>query len=984
MQRRDESDPEIKNEAPATKKWKKHIVIDLTNDEDHPEIIEELRPRRQSVTFAEAPILAPAPALARPAPPALSSSRANSPVASQPLAAAPQAAPAPAPLQGEDSARELDDEEYMPSSPQELTSSRDKIQRRKRVRNAAVDYHERSDEDALMVNKRQHAHDVARLEARIAHYYQHPQFATGFELLNEAVTRKNYKLVYQLALDLYKDLETQVAKTNKLIRRFDEIRQLGKDVIGTEFYAWLLYAIAWHTEKNEYVPEASQSVINAILAMYTESASLGCYFARFNLADILARTEDFQAAISHLLLYVQESPTPALAYDQLGAFYELGWDDVAPNLPEAIKYYRLGHQAGMASCSCNLARLTESKGALTPSESAEVVSLYECSGRGGFADGWFNLGVIHQYGRHGCSVNLVAAEECFRHACALNSMDCTNPAALAEIILFHENALTPERNREAIDNLDIAITLGSHEACYSKGMLYRNGNRYTPKDMMQAISAFERMVALNESDEYTFVDGLICLALLYLDKPNERLEVLNDAINLLIKAERLSKEYHDWKNPRNNTQIHAAYPFIKSKLIECRVERAGILLSESDNELIAQNKKVKLHQAMSDCKHVVNDCGHVPPTLIETYKTVLVRHIQVSVQCAENPNLSVIEDSDLEDEEEITPAIRMSFINQAQRYLEKLDKIGGYTPEFMLNILPRIVGMLIQLADVENREITWSKRMTFIIQAHRCLEILAKNGGQINEMRSKLSRAAAKLVQAVRLNNLEMSMAHKLEFINLAQQFIEKLEEADGLKVEFMQDVLPLMVEMLVEAAGVDNHAETLNHKMRHINKAQCYLEMMERLGVYKGKALMMQALQRNTSMLVDAASVVNQNDGVDARLDFLSQVQQYLAKLEKISGVTSEFKRDILSRVAALLVDVAKVVASPETRIKMYRQARDYLVQAKALGRVQDTPGRLVTIYGLMAPAYRQWANSTEDQVLKTQCNQKATEYEARARNTK
>ncbi len=75
------------------------------------------------------------------------------------------------------------------------------------------------------------------------------------------------------------------------------------------------------------------------------------------------------------------------------------------------------------------------------------------------------------------------------------------------------------------------------------------------KIFLEAIDAFEKLEALNHTEEYTFVDGLVCLAILYLEMKENRLQVLSRVIHILYNAGAFVQGISDWKNPGNNRVI---------------------------------------------------------------------------------------------------------------------------------------------------------------------------------------------------------------------------------------------------------------------------------------------------------------------------------------------------------------------------------------------------------------------------------------------
>lgn len=240
---------------------------------------------------------------------------------------------------------------------------------------------------------------VSCLNKEYKKFQQTRDFDFGCTLLEKYLTSGSYDKACEISSDLYNLLfdNEPVEKTIILLKKFEDILSLGEETIGPVFYAWVLGVLTWHTEEGHI--DWRSNKFSDLVKCYEESTKRGCFYARYNLANLLAKMEYNDEAVEHYLLYVKECPEPlASAYAALGTFYEKGWKDQPVDLVKAEYYYNLGHLAGSGASTCNLAVLKQGKEGLSLSEIRNVCKLYKISGERGFADGWYNLGVLYMEG----------------------------------------------------------------------------------------------------------------------------------------------------------------------------------------------------------------------------------------------------------------------------------------------------------------------------------------------------------------------------------------------------------------------------------------------------------------------------------------------------------------------------------------------------------------------------------------------------------
>ncbi len=555
--------------------------------------------------------------------------------------------------------------------------------------------------------------------------HQSQGYDKDFALIEKYLKSRSYAKAYEVASKLYNAFEPDHDNRVIILQKFEEILSRGQKAIGKSFYAWLLYVITWHTEQGDLNLRSNK--LSNLVNSYKESAELGCDFARLNLANLLSRNQYLDEAIEHYLLYLKESPEPWEAYAALGTFYKLGWNEQHVDLAKAEYYYTQGHLAGCARSTCNLAELKQDKKELSTADRKEVCELYRISGERGFADGWYNLGVLYMDEGWFDKKDFSEAEKCFRKAYELNPTDETNGTAVAEAILKNEQEINLERSLEAIQFFEGAIQLGSHEAAYRRGVLYMKGNRFIEKNEELAIKDFEKLESFNCSEELSFVDGLFLLARLYLRaKSDDPLSLLDKTIAILNNAERLCSEWPNWKKTHLREDIHKARDPILELLIHARRKRVKLLLEKCKKSEQNERNRI-LCLALYDCKHAADENkGFTPQSLIVEHRYILGELIKLNLQFAKNPE-SANETKDisplnkgkkikksisfegvkLEETDSRKESESKNFLKKANKYLEQLKKVNGTTPQFMGSITVQLGAVLVKVAkgeqDIDDR-----------------------------------------------------------------------------------------------------------------------------------------------------------------------------------------------------------------------------------------------------------------------------------------
>ncbi len=295
-------------------------------------------------------------------------------------------------------------------------------------------------------------------------------FSEGLAELKSLIGNKSWSIAFQLSKQLFERYLTTATLDEKikLIELFEKIAKKGKNVLGTDFYAFLRAAITADIECiDNHDPEQ-------VISGYKEAADLGNRKAMYFLGRYYARIERYDDAFHQFLACATRFPDYVEAVKEVAIYYHQGGDLEPIDLKRAEEYYRKAIMLGCKDSPCNLAGMLESQRVHSDGRRAEIITLYSLAKARGSSDAAFNLGVIYQTGWYRTSedgqkcyseqyVNYDEAEVNFRIAYA-GEMSDVNAAGVAEILFDYKAKLTAERWEEMQALIARIQANGSNEA----------------------------------------------------------------------------------------------------------------------------------------------------------------------------------------------------------------------------------------------------------------------------------------------------------------------------------------------------------------------------------------------------------------------------------------------------------------------------------------------------------------------------------------
>jgi TPR repeat protein len=264
------------------------------------------------------------------------------------------------------------------------------------------------------------------------------------------------------------------------------------------------------------------------ISFYRHAAELNDPRAQCSFAVLLSEgaeglPKDEAEALKLIHLAAEKNYPNALG--ALAIIYERGQLGQAIDMPRAISFYRRAGELNDPRAQFNLATLLAKGSEGLPKDESEALRLFHLSAAQNTKEAMSFLANVYHFGKLGQTIDLPKAISYFERAVALKEPDAQYNLAM---LLSTGAEGLPKNEERAFELLNLAAKNNCSAALFAMGLVYHHGDLGQTIDIPNAISYYERAVALNNPNAQYNLAMLLSTGAEGLPKNEERaFELLN-------------------------------------------------------------------------------------------------------------------------------------------------------------------------------------------------------------------------------------------------------------------------------------------------------------------------------------------------------------------------------------------------------------------------------------------------------------------------